>query len=76
VPYIGATAVQDPGFTGKGIKVAVSTAASTTRTALGGSGDPADYANNDPTIIEPGTFPTAKVVGGYDFVGSVWPAGR
>jgi minor extracellular serine protease Vpr len=44
-----------------------------THYALGGSGDPADFANNDPTIIERGTFPTKKVVGGYDFVGSVWP---
>jgi subtilisin family serine protease len=42
---------------------------------LGGSGDPAEYAANDPNVIEPGTFPTAKVVGGYDFVGSVWPNG-
>jgi subtilisin family serine protease len=33
----------------------------------------AEYDGNDPTVIEPGTFPTAKVVGGYDFVGSVWP---
>ncbi|MGD2159361.1 MAG: S8 family serine peptidase, partial [Anaerolineales bacterium] len=41
----------------------------------GGSGNPADYAADDPTIIEPGTFPTAKVVGGYDFVGNVWPGG-
>ena len=52
------------------------TAASTTRTrSLGGSGDPADYAANDGTIIEPGTFPTAKVVGGWDFLGNVWPTG-
>ena len=33
-----------------------------------GSGNPA-YQNDDSTKIEPGTFPTAKVVGGYDFVG-------
>jgi minor extracellular serine protease Vpr len=76
VPYIGASAVQDLGFTGKGIKVAVfDSGIDYTHANLGGSGDPADYANNDPTIIEPGTFPTAKVVGGYDFVGSVWPDG-
>ena len=35
---------------------------------FGGSGNPA-YQNDDPTTVEPGTFPTAKVVGGYDFVG-------
>jgi minor extracellular serine protease Vpr len=76
VPYIGASAVQDFGFTGSGIKVAVlDSGIDYTHAALGGSGDPADYFNNDPTIIEPGTFPTAKVVGGYDFVGGEWPIG-
>lgn len=76
VPYIGASAVQAAGFTGRGIKVAVfDSGIDYTHAALGGSGNPADYANNNPNIIEPGTFPTAKVVGGYDFVGSVWPNG-
>jgi subtilisin family serine protease len=40
---------------------------------LGGSGSVDDYIANDPTIIEPGSFPTAKVIGGYDFVGGDWP---
>jgi minor extracellular serine protease Vpr len=76
VPYIGASDVQAAGFTGRGVKVAVlDSGIDYTHFALGGSGDPADYANNDPTIIEPGTFPTEKVVGGYDFVGGVWPEG-
>jgi len=35
-------------------------------------GDPAEYAANDPNIIERGAFPTAKVVGDYDFVGDQW----
>lgn len=73
VPYIGATAVQAMGYDGSGIKVAVlDSGIDYTHAALGGSGDPADFAANDPTIIEPGTFPTAKVVAGYDFVGSNW----
>lgn len=73
VPYIGAYALQQEGITGLGIKVAVlDSGVDYTHAALGGSGNPADYAANDPTIIEPGTFPTAKVVGGYDFVGEVW----
>jgi subtilisin family serine protease len=73
VPYIGATAIQNMGFDGTGIKVAVlDSGIDYTHAKLGGSGDPADYAANDPTIIEPETFPTAKVVGGYDFVGSNW----
>jgi minor extracellular serine protease Vpr len=76
VPYIGAYAVQASGFSGAGVKVAVlDSGIDYTHAALGGSGNPADYANNDPTIIEPGTFPTAKVVGGYDFVGSNWEGG-
>jgi minor extracellular serine protease Vpr len=76
VPYIGGTAVQETGVTGKGIKVAVfDSGIDYTHKNLGGSGDPEEYAANDPTIIEPGTFPTDKVVGGYDFVGSEWPDG-
>jgi minor extracellular serine protease Vpr len=76
VPYIGASAVQASGFTGSDVRVAVlDSGIDYTHAALGGSGDPADYAANDPTFIEPGTFPTAKVVGGYDFVGSLWPNG-
>jgi subtilisin family serine protease len=76
VPYIGAKAVQDAGVKGKGVKVAVlDSGIDYTHEALGGSGNPADYAANNPNIIEPGTFPTAKVVGGYDFTGSVWPDG-
>ena len=72
VPYIGASAVHAEGFDGSGIKVAVlDSGIDYYHAAFGGSGDPADYAADDPTVIEPGTFPTAKVVGGYDFVGSV-----
>ncbi len=74
VPYIGAAAVQTAGVDGSGIKVAVlDSGIDYNHAALGGSGDPTDYAANDPTMIEPGSFPTDKVVGGYDFVGSDWP---
>ncbi len=73
VPYIGAAAVQKKGVTGKGIDVAVIDGGiDYTHKALGGSGNPDDYAKNDPNVIEKGTFPTKKVVGGYDFVGSTW----
>jgi subtilisin family serine protease len=76
VPYIGAAAVQAGGVDGSGIKVAVlDSGIDYLHAAFGGSGNPADFANNDPTVIEPGTFPTAKVVAGYDFTGSVWPNG-
>lgn len=77
VPYIGAAVVQGSGVDGTGIRVAVlDSGIDYYHAALGGSGNPADYAADDPTVIEPGTFPTAKVVGGYDFVGSVWPVGE
>jgi subtilisin family serine protease len=74
VPYIGGSAVQNLGYDGSGVRVAVlDSGIDYTHAALGGSGDPAEYAANDPTIIEPGSFPTAKVIGGYDFVGNTWP---
>jgi subtilisin family serine protease len=76
VPYIGAKAVQDSGFKGKGIKVAVlDSGIDYTHAALGGSGNPAQFTANNPNIVEPGTFPTAKVVGGFDFVGGAWIGG-
>lgn len=76
VPYIGASAVQATGVDGSGIKVAVlDSGIDYTHYNLGGSGNVTDFDANDPTIIEPGTFPTWKVVGGYDFVGEVWPNG-
>jgi subtilisin family serine protease len=74
VPYIGASTVQGVGVDGSGVSVAVlDSGIDYYHAGLGGSGDPADYAADDPNIIEPGTFPTAKVVGGFDFVGSDWP---
>jgi minor extracellular serine protease Vpr len=76
VPYIGALAVQDAGFDGSGIKVAVlDSGIDYTHGALGGSGDPDDYDSIDPTTLDGVSFPTAKVIGGYDFVGSTWPSG-
>ena len=76
VPYIGASAVQADGVDGSGVSVAVlDSGIDYTHAALGGSGDVSEYNSNDPNVVEPGTFPTAKVVGGYDFVGSLWAPG-
>lgn len=74
VPYIGASDVQAMGYDGTGVRVAVlDSGIDYYHAGLGGNGDVNDYNNDDPSIVEPGTFPTAKVVGGYDFVGSNWP---
>ena len=76
VPYIGAAALQSAGVTGEGVKVAViDSGIDYTHVAFGGAGAAA-YAANNPAIIEPGTFPTAKVVGGFDFIGGAWVPGE
>lgn len=79
VPYIGAKALQDLGVTGAGVKIAIlDSGIDYTHYNLGGSGSVADFnaaaaaAGGAPPA---GLFPTAKVIGGYDFVGEVWPNG-
>jgi len=71
VPFIlGGESYADLGADGTGMRIAIiDTGIDYTHADLGGSGNPADYAANDPTVIEPGTFPTAKVIGGTDLVG-------
>ena len=96
VPYIGGSAVQDLGFTGKGIKVAVlDSGVDFTHASLGGPGtvefyeqcygvspfDPGwslDEPHNAAPVGDCADYfgPGApKVVGGYDFVGELWPFG-
>jgi len=76
VPWIGAPYVWDNlGITGSGVSIAViDTGIDYYHKNFGGSGDPAEYAADDPTIIEDGTFPTEKVIGGYDFAGTLYNA--
>src|SRR5207249_9871654 len=71
VPFIlGGESYADLGADGTGMRIAIiDTGIDYTHADLGGSGNPADYAANDPTVIEPGTFPTSKVIGGTDLVG-------
>lgn len=40
-----------------------------THALFGGAGTASAYANNDPTVVEQGSFPTSKVLSGYDLAG-------
>lgn len=84
VPYIGASAVQQAGVDGTGVRVAViDSGVDYTHRNLGGAGTPEAYlaaygaSPSDPrnTTIDPSVYPTQKVVGGFDFVGDAWPDG-
>jgi len=69
-PWIGLPQAQALLGTGKHVRLGISdTGLDYTHADLGGSGTVLDYVNNDPDVIEPGTFPTGRVVGGFDFVG-------
>ena len=62
------------GHTGVGQKIAIiDSGIDYDHVDFGGAGLDA-WTANDKTIVEPGTFPTAKVVGGYDFVGDNYNA--
>ncbi|HET9671890.1 MAG TPA: S8 family serine peptidase, partial [Actinomycetota bacterium] len=71
VPFIGATQVwSDFGVRGQGMRVAiVDTGIDYTHASFGGEGTVDAFEANDPSFIEDGSFPTSKVIGGFDFVG-------
>ena len=76
VPFIGAANVWNRGnlsATGKGVRIGIIDFGIDYHHAMfGGSGRVADYTKNNPARIESGTFPTKKVVGGYDFAGDAY----
>ncbi len=72
VPLVGAPSLWQSasGYTGEGMRIGIiDTGVDYNHAALGGSGVPADYTGNDPTLVESDTFPTDKVIGGRDFAG-------
>lgn len=73
LPVIGAPAVwaKSTPLQGDGITIGiVDSGIDYTHADFGGAGTAAAYAANDPDVIEPGSFPTARVIGGWDFVGN------
>ena len=77
VPYVGGTAVQNSGFDGAGVTIAViDSGIDYTHRNLGGPGTTAAYAEASADISgstqSNAWFPNSKVVGGYDFVGDSW----
>lgn len=79
VPFVGVPPVWSPtagGWTGEGIRIGIiDSGIDYLHADFGGSGSVASYAANNAKIIESGTFPTAKVVGGYDLVGDDYDFG-
>jgi subtilisin family serine protease len=71
VPWIGAPRVwRDLGWRGDNALVAVlDTGIDYTHDAFGGPGTEKAYNDNNEDVVESGSFPTARVVGGYDLAG-------
>lgn len=70
VKFIGGVAAHERGFSGKGIKVGIiDTGIDYTHTMFGGAGTEASYKAIDPSAPAVG-YPSAKVVGGIDLVGT------
>ena len=60
---------------GDGVRIGiVDTGIDYTHANYGGPGTPEAYAAIDPTTTNPAVFPTAKVIGGYDFAGDGYDA--
>jgi subtilisin family serine protease len=83
VPYVGGTTVQNKGWKGQGVDIAIlDSGVDYTHAALGGAGTESAFiaaygegtkdAKN--TTLD-GLFPTAKIKGGYDYTGEAWPEG-
>ncbi len=72
VPLVGMPALWQSasGLHGEGMRIGIiDTGIDYHHATFGGSGDPAAYEADDHTLIEAGTFPTVKVIGGRDLAG-------
>lgn len=74
--WVGAPVAHSSGYSGEGQVIAViDTGIDYTHKDFGGSGVASDYETNDSSTIEEGTFPTSRVIGGFDFAGFDYDAG-
>ena len=72
LPAIAGAAIS---ATGAGVRIGIiDRGIDYTHADFGGAGTPAAYTANIPTTIEPDSFPTTKVVGGFDFAGDGYDA--
>ncbi|MCM2332821.1 MAG: S8 family serine peptidase, partial [Anaeromyxobacteraceae bacterium] len=77
VAFVGAPQLWSLGVPvrGDGIRVGViDTGIDYLHANFGGPGTKAAFDANDPNLVEAGSFPTAKVVGGWDFAGGAYNA--
>ena len=78
VPFLGVPSQvwQAYGNAGEGVKVGIiDTGLDYQHADFGGTGAEADYRANDRTKAPDAYFPTARVVGGYDFAGDSYGSG-
>lgn len=69
----GLKARNDLGINGTGTSVGIiDTGIDYTHKMFGGAGTELAYTENNPDVIEEGSFPTAKIVGGIDLVGTAY----